>query len=123
MEERVKFTVGKKDFEYQWFSGTGAGGQKRNKSQNCFRLIHPATGVIKTGTKHVSRESNKRDALSAMSKDVKFLAYCESKLREIENGITLEEQVEESLKEENLKIEVKTDTGKWKTVNSSELLS
>ena len=34
------------DLEIQWFSGTGAGGQHRNKTQNSCRLIHKPTGVV-----------------------------------------------------------------------------
>lgn len=51
------------DFEFQWFSGTGKGGQHRNKRQNCCRCIHIATGISANGTNSRSREDNKRAAL------------------------------------------------------------
>ena len=34
------------DFKIEWFSGSGAGGQNRNKTQNCCRVIHIPTGII-----------------------------------------------------------------------------
>jgi peptide chain release factor 1 len=52
-------------FEYRWFSGTGAGGQHRNKHQNCLELTHVATG-IKQSAHGRCRESNKREALDAI---------------------------------------------------------
>lgn len=36
------------DLKCEWFSGTGKGGQNRNKTQNCCRLTHLPTGLIKT---------------------------------------------------------------------------
>lgn len=53
------------DFRIEWFSGTGAGGQHRNKTKNCCRLIHIPTGVNESrqGRK---RESNLRDAKQAI---------------------------------------------------------
>lgn len=51
-------------FRFEWFSGTGKGGQHRNKHQNCCRCIHTETGTTAIGTENRSRESNKRDALS-----------------------------------------------------------
>jgi len=33
------------DVSTEWFSGTGAGGQHRNKHQNSCRLIHVPTGI------------------------------------------------------------------------------
>ena len=33
-------TLTRKDFEWHYFSGSGAGGQNRNKHQNCVRLMH-----------------------------------------------------------------------------------
>lgn len=34
------------DFRIEWFSGSGCGGQHRNKHQNSCRLIHVPTGLI-----------------------------------------------------------------------------
>jgi peptide chain release factor 1 len=52
------------DFEIQWFSGTGAGGQHRNKTQNCCRVIHTPTGIKAQGTNSRSREANLRNAMA-----------------------------------------------------------
>jgi len=52
------------DFVFEWYSGTGKGGQHRNKHQNCCRCIHLPTGVKANGTASKSRESNKRNALA-----------------------------------------------------------
>jgi peptide chain release factor 1 len=49
-------------FRYEWFSGTGKGGQHRNKHQNCCRCIHEPTGIQANGTGSRSREDNKRAA-------------------------------------------------------------
>ena len=50
-------------FRFEWFSGTGKGGQHRNKHQNCCRCIHEPTGITANGTGSRSREDNKRNAL------------------------------------------------------------
>ncbi len=36
------------DLDVSWFSGTGAGGQHRNKHQNSCRIVHPPTGIVAT---------------------------------------------------------------------------
>ena len=46
----------------EWFSGTGKGGQHRNKHQNCCRLVDEETGISANGTRNRSREANRRDA-------------------------------------------------------------
>ena len=39
-------TMSKNDLKIEWYSGTGAGGQYRNKHQNSCRVTHIPTGII-----------------------------------------------------------------------------
>ena len=57
----------KKDFRLEWFSGTGAGGQHRNKHQNCCRITHVESGLSRVGTASRSRVENKTDAFTALA--------------------------------------------------------
>lgn len=52
-------------FYEEWFSGTGNGGQNRNKNQNCLRLYHLPTGEVQT-VQGKSRISNKSMALKLL---------------------------------------------------------
>ena len=54
--------ITEEQFRYEWFSGTGKGGQHRNKHQNCCRCIHEPTGIQANGTNSRSREDNKHAA-------------------------------------------------------------
>lgn len=58
------------DFELQWFSGTGAGGQHRNKHQNCCRIRHKETGLQAVGTDSRSRVENQRVAFTRLAKRI-----------------------------------------------------
>jgi len=60
----------RKDFKVTWFSGQGAGGQHRNKSSNCCRITHIATGLTVQGTGSRSRISNQREAFRSLAKMV-----------------------------------------------------
>lgn len=40
-----KLDLLERDLRVEWFSGTGSGGQHRNKHQNCCRLIHLPSGL------------------------------------------------------------------------------
>ena len=51
-------------FRFEWYSGTGKGGQHRNKHQNCCRCVHVVTGITANGTASRSREDNRMAALN-----------------------------------------------------------
>lgn len=59
-------TINPKDLKIEWYSGTGAGGQNRNKVQNSCRLTHIPSGIIKTAQTR-SRESSYAQALAGMT--------------------------------------------------------
>lgn len=57
------------DFLVEWFRGSGAGGQHRNKHANSARVIHLPTG-LKRECQGRKRESNLRDAMAAINADL-----------------------------------------------------
>lgn len=58
----------KKDFKLEWYSGQGAGGQHRNKHQNCCRITHIDSGITVNGTASRSRVENQRTAFTRLAK-------------------------------------------------------
>lgn len=65
-KEKVTLTT-KKDFKLDWFSGTGAGGQHRNKHMNCLRLTHIESGITVTAQTERDRPSNQRQAMERIA--------------------------------------------------------
>jgi peptide chain release factor 1 len=62
------FSLTAKDFKLEWFSGTGAGGQHRNKHQNCCRITHLETGWSETAQTGRSRAENQREAFHRLAR-------------------------------------------------------
>lgn len=59
--EQKRFCLNENDLDYRWYSGTGPGGQRRNKVQCCLELIHKPTGISRTAHS-ASREANAKQA-------------------------------------------------------------
>lgn len=57
---------GENDFAYRWFSGTGKGGQRRNKVQSCLELTHIPTGISQSAHGR-SREANAAEAMRLLN--------------------------------------------------------
>lgn len=63
--DRRESTFRESDVRVEYFSGTGAGGQHRNKKQCSVRAVHVPSGtqVVRQGR---SREDNYREAVAAL---------------------------------------------------------
>ena len=107
------FSITKNDFKIDWFSGTGAGGQHRNRHQCCCRLTHMGSGITVTGQSHKERITNQKEALNNLVNHPKFKLWYTRRFNEIINEKTIDELVDESIDEKNLKIEIRKDR-KWK---------
>lgn len=57
------------DLKIEWYSGTGAGGQHRNKHQNSCRITHLPSGLVATAQTR-SRQNSYNLALSEIQKQV-----------------------------------------------------
>jgi len=113
MSKEHLFSITKKDFDIRYFSGSGAGGQHRNKHQNCVRLRHIESGVMATGQSHKERPANLKEAFQNLIKNPKFKFWMNLKIDEIVKQKTIEQWVDEQMEEKNLKIEVRDENGKW----------
>lgn len=71
----------KDDFKLEWYSGSGAGGQHRNKHQNCCRITHIATGLKAQGTESRERVTNQRVAFERLAKLIIAHYYSDEKER------------------------------------------
>ena len=63
----IELHLTKKDFKVDWFSGTGSGGQYRNKHQNCCRITHIETGLRAQATENRERPANQRAAFNRLA--------------------------------------------------------
>lgn len=64
-ETKIPFTLNDKDIRIEWFSGTGAGGQHRNKVMNSCRMTHiPSKTVVTAQTR--SRQNSLTEARTTL---------------------------------------------------------
>lgn len=69
----VTQTIRESDLRIEWYSGTGAGGQHRNKHQNSARITHIPTGIVVTAQCR-SRQNSLEQALTAITQQVEAVA-------------------------------------------------
>lgn len=67
MERELIFSATKKDFKLDWFSGTGAGGQHRNKHKNCVRITHIHSGLTTQCQEFKERPQNQKVAFKKLA--------------------------------------------------------
>ena len=116
--ERVRIAT-KKDFDVSYFCGSGAGGQARNKVASGVQIIHRETGAIGRASDSRSQADNKAQAFKRLLGTPKMQFWPAAKVFEVRQGETLEVQIENDTKPENLKFEVKNAEGRWEEVSEA----
>lgn len=118
--KQLLFSITRKDLVFQTFRSGGKGGQYQNKTESGVRIIHPASGAVGESRTERSQHQNRKLALQRLVESAKFKVWHARKVNEmlgqIENQKELEQSVERSMCEHNLKIEVKKN-GKWVQVS------
>lgn len=113
MPKELLFSVTKKDLTISYFSGTGAGGQHRNKHQNCVRMTHPESGARSTGQSNRERQANLREAFKGIVEHPKFKMWHSVKVYECLQEQTIQQKVDVMMHPDNIKVEGKTEDNKW----------
>jgi protein subunit release factor B len=115
------FSVTKKDLVFEYFSGTGAGGQHRNKCQNSCRCKHPASGAIGICQEGRSKAQNTRVAFHRMANSDEFQKWIRIEASRATGELEdIKKKVETEA--EKAQVEIKKD-GKWTKIESDEELT
>ena len=118
-DRKPLFSVTKDDCEWSYTKGTGAGGQKRNKTSSAVHCHHRPSGARGYSEASRSQLDNKKDAFVKMVNTKEFQDW-HRKEAMLRSGVLqeIDSYVEKELR--NIKIEVMND-GKWMQVRESEL--
>ncbi len=110
------FTVTIKDCDVQTFRSGGPGGQHQNTSDSGVRVKHRDSGAVAESREGRSQHENKRKAFSKMARSAKFEQWIARKVAELDKQQTIEQRVDEMMKPENIRLEVKQNK-KWIVVD------
>ena len=109
----ILFSVTKADCDWDYYSGSGAGGQHRNKHQNCVRVHHKPSGARGNCQDHRERKANERVAWGRMARSPAMQKWLRMEAaRQTGAMAEAEERAENAMRPHNLRIECKRD-GKW----------
>lgn len=114
VQKELLFSVGIKDCKVDTFRSGGPGGQHQNKTSSGVRITHIESGAIGTSRETRSQPENKKRAFVRMVNTPEFKAWYKLEVaRRMGAHVNTEVNVDEMMKPENLKIEVKDEQNKW----------
>lgn len=125
-EKELLFSLTAKDFKWEFFKSSGAGGQNKNKRDTACRCIHPPSGAIGIGTEEREQGKNRRTAFKRCVESDVFKKWhkieCARQMLSLAEKRKIEAYVEKELNNKNnLKIEIKDSVGKW--IDEKEMIS
>lgn len=107
--KQLLFSITKKDFRIDTFRSGGKGGQNQNKRDTGVRITHIESGAVGESREERSQAQNKKKAFERLVESPKFKMWHKIKTAQILGIVKtpdeIEKEVDEAMKEENLKIE------------------
>lgn len=119
MDQRKRlFSVTIKDCRVEAIASTkGGGGQHKNRRHTAIRITHPPSGAVGYSADERDQLQNKRTAFIRMSETKEFKNWLKVRIAQACGQPSVDDQVEEMMRPENLKVEVRSkETGQWTTV-------
>ena len=120
MDKKLLFSVTAKDCDWSYTKGTGAGGQKRNKTSSAVHCTHRPSRAHGYSEASRSQGDNKRDAFVKMTETKEFKTWHRMEvMRQTGKLDEMERELQRELRK--VKLEVRID-GKWTQVSESQLV-
>lgn len=112
-ERELLFSVTASDCRFDYFRGSGKGGQKRNKTSSAVRCTHEASGAVGQSEATRSQLQNKRTAFRMMAESAKFKAWHKMEVsRRCGRVDRAQAATDRAMLPSNIRVEVK-DHGRW----------
>ncbi len=122
MSKSLLFSVTAKDCRFDYYRGTGKGGQKRNKTCSAVRCTHIDSGAVGQSDDTRSQHKNKRTAFRRMAETKKFTAWHKLEAARVTGRLRdLDEKVDRSMNERFLRVEGKNDRGLWAEITNGDI--
>lgn len=115
MKKELLFSLSKEkgDFRIETFKAGGKGGQHQNKTDSGARVIHDASGCSAESRNDRSQKRNIKIAFKKLVKQPEFKKWLRLETaRQTGKAIDVNKQVEESMNEKNIKVEVQ-ENKRW----------
>jgi len=114
MTRRLVFTVTRDQFDVETFRVGGNGGQNRDKRDTGVRIRHRASGAVGTAREHRTQGQNRKAAFLRLTKTAAWRTWLARELQRRSGGPAPEEIVDDWMRPENLKVEVR-ERNAWVT--------
>lgn len=117
-KKELLFSVGPKDFKWEFYRSSGPGGQNKNKRDTACRCIHVESGAIGIATEEREQRKNRILAWKRCTESEKFKTWfkleCSKRMITSDMKKRIEEKIDLELEnEKNLKVEVKDNFNNW----------
>lgn len=113
MSRELLFSVTASDCLFNYYRGTGAGGQKRNKTSSAVRCTHKDSEAVGQSDDTRSQHTNKQIAFGRMARTKKFKSWQRLEAARKTGALAkINKKVEKSLQPRYIVVEGKED-GKW----------
>lgn len=111
-KKELLFSITSKDLRFDYYRGSGAGGQHRNKTNSACRCTHEASGAVGQAEDTRSQHDNKKLAFTRMAQSPTFQKWARIEACRVTGKLAqIEEWVDHELKV-NTRLE-KKEKGKW----------
>lgn len=102
------------DCRFDYYRGSGAGGQHRNKTDSAVRCTHIASGAVGTAQDSRSQHENKRLAFGRMARSDQFQRWLKLECARVTGKQdAIESEVAAMMQPHNLRVECKNSDGLW----------